>query len=287
MIYKSVSFGNFLVIFFVMGAGFLCYAETASQAEANPAATEAPIAVAVEANPAEPGVNSAEVKPCGFISAESIKKLQSERTLTAEKIPLVQLFVDQEKDRLQECLQTVTDKEMIGLTIIELARHSDKALADKAKSVEKHFDITSYVDKAFTDLEGKIPMDVITLLLRMEPNRVQTILSGLSAEKRQVIEQKLSSYIPTILIPTGSPEGDRYYVKILWDKEDDKQIDCLTKLLHQELLANRSIEAEKERMQKLKGQRWIYWYDKMWAIGMFDEALQCGAKPSFVKGHVN
>lgn len=281
MVCKSVGFLRrtpLILAFITVGMVFLF---SAGAADPKPAAEEA--ATAKAAQPAEAEAEAmAEDKPCGPVSEESINQLQDTSTLTGDKLPLMQSLADLSKEETQKCLQVVTEKEMIALTVIELARHSDKALADKAKAVEANFDIKSYVDAAFVDPAGQIPNDIITLLLRLEAERVGAILSGLSPEKKQAIEEKLSHYIPTVLIPTGSKEGDRYYVKILWDKEDSEQVDCLAKVLYEELDAQQSIE-EQKRLMEARGQRVVYSGNKGWAIHIFDRALRCKATPAFVR----
>ena len=256
-------------------------AQEAGDAQAD-AAKGGDAAAAEAAAQAEEAKNAAEEKPCGSISEESISQLQAESTITADKLPIMQSLADLSKEEAQKCLQVVTGKEMIALTVIELARHSDKALAEKAKAVEANFDIKAYVDASFADPAGQIPNDIITLLLRIEPERVGIILSGLSPEKKQAIEKKLSYYVPTILIPTGSKEGDRYHVKILWDKEDSEQMDCLAKVLHEELDDKQSVE-EQRRLMETRGHRIVYSINKGWAIHIFDRALRCKATPSFVR----
>ena len=296
MVCKFIGFlrkKHLIIAFLAVGMGSMFYTQAADEtAGATPAADQE---AAAEGPPTpigdaatQPGVaqakdaEMAEEKPCGSIAEESINKLQDESTLAGDKLPLMQSLADLSKGEAQKCLQVVTEKEMIALTVIELARHSDKALAEKAKAVEANFDIKSYVDASFADPAGQIPNDIITLLLRIEPERVGTILSGLSPEKKQAIEEKLSRYIPTILIPTGSEEGDRYYVKISLDKENSEQVDCLAKVLHEELDDKRSIE-EQKRLIETRGQRVVYSMNKGWAIHIFDRALRCEAMPSFVR----
>lgn len=304
MVCKFIGFlrkKHLIIAFLAVGMGSMFYTQAADEttgaapaAEAQPAGASAeatqPAAAeaAAEAEAAQPeaaqakDAEMAEEKPCGSIAEESISKLQDESTLAGDKLPLMQSLADLSKEEAQKCLQVVTEKEMIALTVIELARHSDKALAEKAKAVEANFDIKSYVDASFADPAGQIPNDIITLLLRIEPERVGTILSGLSPEKKQAIEEKLSRYVPTILIPTGSKEGDRYYVKILWNKEDSEQVDCLAKVLHEELDTKQSVE-EQRHLMETRGQRVVYSVNKGWAIHMFDRALRCKATPAFVR----
>ena len=258
-------------------------AEDAAQPAAPQAAAEDAAQPAAAPADAEAQPEMAAEKPCGSIAEESVNKLQDGSTPAGEKLSLMQSLADFSKEEAQKCLQVVTEEEMIALTVIELARHTDKALAEKAKAVEANFDITSYVDTAFTDPVGQIPNDIITLLLRLEKERVEAVLSSLSPEKKQAIEEKLSHYVPTILIPTGSKEGgDLYYVKISWDKENSEQVDCLAKVLHEELDSKQSVEEQKRLMEE-RGQRVVHSVNKGWAIHIFERAYRCKATPAFVR----
>lgn len=224
-----------------------------------------------------------EFKSCGEVNKQSIDQLQFERTAVAEKIYVIDRLSELADEKLQECFRTSTDKELVGLTILELSRHTDGKLAEKAQALEKRFDLKSYVDKSFSS-ESEVPEDVVDLLLRIEPTQAKVVLDRLSPEKKTGLEEIMANYIPVVLIPTGSEGGDRYYVKIIWDKENKEQVDCLAKFFHEELLNERSVEEEKQVMQKLDGKRWIYWYKKEWAIAVAHEVIRCGAESSFVNG---
>ena len=241
-----------------------------------PATPVAPATPATE--PAAP-----EFKPCGSINKQSIDRLQFEQTMTKEKISLIEQLSELKAEKLQECFRTSTERELIGLTILDFSRHTNSDLAKKAKALGNQFDITSYINDSI-NAENEVPEKIITFLLRMEPAHIKKALDGLSPEKKKVLEEKISNRTPLVLISTDSEQGDRYYIKILWDKDNSEQVDCLTNLFHNELMSERSLEKEKQMMQKLSGKRWIYWYDKLWAIAIADKVVFCGGKTSFVNG---
>jgi hypothetical protein len=84
-----------------------------------------------------------------------------------------------------------------------------------------------------------------------------------------------------LLRPTGSSQGDRYYVRATWDPADEHEVPCLTQLFNDELASTRSVKAEAAKM-KGRAERLIYWYSKDWAISISKKISDCGGKAQYV-----
>lgn len=225
--------------------------------------------------------------PCDPISVESIASLQFEDTLSEEKIRLVESFAEFDDGNLQICFQTATDKELMGLTIWDLSRHTNSSLAAKAKALVERFDIVSYVEGEVNSGDEERQQNIVSFLLRIEPDQVEKILAEVSFEtdeKKNLITEQVFNGISQVLIPTDSDQGDRYFVKASWDPVNGEQVSCLTLLFNKELLAQRTLEQEEQKMKELNGKRWVYWYSKDWALFIVEAIRDCGSEASFVNG---
>ena len=225
-------------------------------------------------------------QPCKPIKNESIAALQFEMTSTEDKITIVDQLSQMDDKSLQNCLYTSSDKELVGLTIIELSRHTNSQLAKKAQDLCKRFNIVSYIEETINKDKGL--ETVANLLLRIEPDQVTQILDALpDSEKKEFLVKFFSDRIHAVLIPTSFKQGDRYYVKATWDTQNEKQVTCLTRLFNKKLNSNRSLEEEKDKMKELNGERLIYWYSKEWALERAEEIFCCGGKAEFINGNKN
>ena len=235
----------------------------------------------------EPDESPELISPCGAVGAEAIASLQFEGTVSAEKIRLVDLFAELDDKNLQACFQSATSKEVIGLTILDLSRHTDSSLAEKAQALVEKFNITSYVEEEIKSEDEERQQNIVKFLLRIESDQIEKILVEVSFEtdeEKDIITQQVSSETPQVLIPTASAKGDRYYVQASWDPANQEQVSCLTNLFNKELAAQRTLEEEAQKMKELNGKRWVYWYSKDWALSIADAIRQCGSEASFVSG---
>ena len=233
-------------------------------------------------------------KSCG--SLQTIEKLQFEWTSASEKGSILDELAEMEGDSLQNCLCTNTDRELMGVTVLDLSRHTNTELAQKAKALAEQFDSVACVNEMLNSTDQHRQENVAMFLLRIEPDQAKEIFDKASFPEdddgsqdklymgKIVFEGLISHLMPVVLIPTASEEGDRYYVKAEWDPDNEEQFNCLSELFKETTLAKRSAEQEKEWMKKLNGTRWVYWYSKEWAIGLAQGITECGGKASFVKG---
>lgn len=231
-------------------------------------------------------------KSCGSI--QIIEKLQLEWSNRDEKGELLDQLAKLDNDDLQKCLCTNTDKELMGVTVMDLARHTNAELAKKATALVESFDPVFCVNEMLNSTDQHRYKHIVKFLLRIEPDQAKEIFDKVSFSENNnqdkvymgkiIFENFIPHLIPIMLIPTASEEGDRYYVKTQWDPNNEEQLNCLSKLFKETMLAKRSEKQEKDWMKKLNGTRWAYWYSKEWAMGLAQGVTQCGANASFVKG---
>lgn len=225
--------------------------------------------------------------PCDPVSAESIVSLQFEETASAEKTRLVESFAELDDENLQSCFQAATSKEVIGLTILDLSRHTNSSLMEKAQALLERFDITVYVEGEIKSEDEERQQNIVNFLLRIESDQAEKVLAEMSFEtdeQKNLITEQVFNGVSQVLIPTASEKGDRYYVQASWDPADQEQVSCLTNLFNKELAAQRTLEQEEQKMKELNGKRWVYWYSKDWALSIADAIRKCGSEASFVSG---
>ena len=232
------------------------------------------------------GDSSEPSMPCDPISGKSIAALQFEETGSEEKIHLIDELEGLDDENLQKCLQAITHKEVIALTILDLSRHTNSELAEKAGALLERFDLAVYVDREIDSEDEERQQKIVEFLLRIEPDQAEKVLEEVSFETEEAdqIVEKLSNGVHRVLVPTNSDNGDRYYVRVSWDPASAGQVSCLTTLFNRELSTQRTLEQEGQKMKELNGNRWVYWYSKDWALSMAESVDKCGGEAAFVSG---
>jgi len=213
--------------------------------------------------------------------------LQEERTDVGQKIQILDKLNNLDDNTLKRYITFSSSKEKMILTLLDLSRHTDKELAYKAKRlINQRFDLEKYlIDNLLSGYTKRMTAEKI--LFRIEKERALKILQQIPNKNSypwiNELENKIQSGNYTkVLIPTGSSKGDRYYVKAEWDPQNSEVVSCLTILFHRELIHNRTIEEEVELMKRRKGNRFVYWYSKGWAMYIAKKIENCGANASFV-----
>lgn len=224
--------------------------------------------------------------PCDPVSKAAITMLQFEETPSQEKIQFIDELSELDDKKFQQCLQAVTKKEVIVLTISDLSRHTNSDVAEKAKVLMQQFNMVSYVEEGINSEDEERQKDIVKFLLRIEEEQAKKVLEEASFEEEisSKVQGEVSGGIRRVLIPTESEQGDRYYIQASWDPANLEQISCLTALFNEELQGERTLEQEEQKMKELNGTRRAYWYSKEWALGMAESIEGCGAKASFVSG---
>lgn len=174
------------------------------------------------------------------------------------------------------------------LVLLDLTRHSDRELAYKAKRVAEQVWIDALLVTALSSPDKQKKETAETILFRIERARAERILEevlthkgGDSTKLSRLLEEIKAGDKERLLIPTGSPQGDRYYVKAEWASGNQQVSDCLAELFKGNLRTNRTLDQEKQYMSG-RSMRYVYWYSKAWALGMADNIQKCGGKATFV-----
>ena len=129
-----------------------------------------------------------------------------------------------------------------------------------------------------------IAADARKLVRRLDRYRAEEIMRSINTKASAQL-QALAKDVDAgrgfvTLIPPGSSEGDRYYVRVQWDPSKTMTVNRLTGLLNRELVDRPSM---KDEVTFIKGrnERWVYWYSREWAIHIAEEAAKCGGKATF------
>ncbi|MFQ5825530.1 MAG: hypothetical protein ACE5JB_15940 [bacterium] len=225
------------------------------------------------------------------IDSYLIDLLQEERTDIGQKIEALDKLISLGDSQLKYYIETVTYKEPMALTLLDLSRHTDKELAYKAKKlINDRFKVDDYlVQKLISNSQNK--KEAVDIIFRIEKDRALKILNSIPSNMRNswinnIIKEIELGEKSIVLYPTGSSKGDRYYVHAKWDFKNIKVVECLTKLFYRELIHNRTYEEEVKLMKgkdNQRNERWVYWYSKEWALYIAEKIENCGGSASFVK----
>lgn len=211
-------------------------------------------------------------------ASQIISGLQDERTFVAKKLKLLETFELSADDEFLDVFSTISGKEPMALTILDLTRHTDPLVSFSATKLVDRIDLSNYIEMMLRTDDAEYRKMAIEILSRISQRGRKRILNTAKIDSKE-----LSRIIPRVLIPTGSRQGDRYYIKAIWDNRVD--FHCLAMLFNEQLLhGGRSLVAEKSNMQKMNGRRFVYWYSKEWVLFMAKEIENCHARAEFVSG---
>ena len=209
--------------------------------------------------------------------------LRQEKIEIASKIAAIDHLVA--RDATKEFLLQSPDDILV---LLDLTRHSDRELAYKAKKVVDGLDVDTLLATVLSSPEKRKRETAENNLFRIERARAERILKkvltykGVETKKLlRVLEEVRTGDKERLLIPTGSSQGDRYYIKAEWASGNQQIIDCLSELFNGNLRTNRTLDQEKQYMSG-RSMRFVYWYSKDWTLGMADNIEKCGGKATFV-----
>jgi hypothetical protein len=165
---------------------------------------------------------------------------------------------------------------------MDLTRHSDKELSYRAKQVLNRIDIHEYLVQQLQSTNRADRANAEKVLFKLDKAEAMKVSSKLGPTRSSELASRLESRgnAPQVL-PTASPQGDRYYVKATWDPRNPSVVECLTGLFSRELISNRSLDQERSLM-KNRSERLVYWYDKEWSVEMSRQIKSCGGTATFV-----
>ncbi len=215
-----------------------------------------------------------------------ISQLQDEKTDIGVKISNLDQFRSLDSTSLRKIVDLKTDKESMILTLTDLTRHTDLELSYKAKELVKTANINTLIAKKLSSSTQNNVKDAQAILLRLDRQQAYKVLQSVdtlhaSSRSKKLYRNVLAGKGLMALVPTGSEQGDRYYVKATWKPTEKEAIDCLTKLFNRELF-NRPDMRQEEEYMKGRNERLVYWYSKEWAIYIAGEIRKCGGKADFV-----
>lgn len=216
-----------------------------------------------------------------------IDTIQDERFLTTQKIRALQVL--EKNFNVRDVANAPSKKEPVALTLLDLSRHSDPELSYFSRSVLNKVNKILGIDKVLVSSIKKLgqrsTFQAASLLRRLDRSIGNKVVEALSKTKEGEIIlhiwEKMGRKNDRVLVPTGSAQGDRYYVQALWSSKQQNTHECLTRLYNQRLISDRTIEQEHALMKK-RTNRVVYWYDKRWSINIADDIEQCGAKAKFL-----
>ncbi|MDE0702324.1 MAG: hypothetical protein OXH59_01225 [Rhodospirillaceae bacterium] len=217
---------------------------------------------------------------------DAVKFLQNERTGTVRKIEFLNRISRSDRSTVKRIIGRVTEKEPMFLTLLDLSRHTDEQISGIAMSLINQFDYIPYIQRLFRSNDEKGRETALSVLSGFDDNQREQVLMATGLQNEYIRSRHLSR----TLFPTGSMQGDRYYVKATWNSSFEKGssgegiFECLTHLFNEQLISNRNKEEERNIMKLRNGARYVYWYSKDWALFIADRIRNCGGNATFVNG---
>lgn len=167
-------------------------------------------------------------------------------------------------------------------TLLDLTRYSDKEVSYKAAEALKKVNLDDYIVRKLQSPDKRDQADAEKVLLKLGEPDTTRILARIRPAKAAELRARAWQSNAYQVVPTASPQGDRYYVKATWDPANAKTVDCLTVLFNSQLISNRSLEQERALM-KNRNTRLVYWYDKDWSVNIAKKIQSCGGNSTFVQ----
>jgi hypothetical protein len=228
--------------------------------------------------------SSAESRDLDRSSKWLVSVLQDEKADIGSKIKTLDRLKTLDQTSLRGIAVASTEREPVLLTLYDLSRHNDKELAFKSKALLSALEMDRVVSEQLLSKDPASRSEATRILLRLDKadaDRILRMPGVAQSALSKPISAEISRKVPVTPRPTGSAQGDRYYVKAAWNPNDKQVTSCLTSLFNKELLNRPSLEKEAEFMKGRK-ERVAYWYSKDWALHMASKITECGGTASFV-----
>lgn len=208
--------------------------------------------------------------------------LQEERSAVGAKIRALKGLSEGDVEELASHVARPHAEEPLFLTLLDLTRHSDTELSYWASRLVSQVKVESIVADQLQSGDARARQ----ALYRMAQDRAKRVLGSLPPEFQppwlDPLRDRIDSGTQThVLVPTGSAEGDRYYVRLRWNRRDTATVECLA-----ENVGHLMFDPKADALQALNTQTeaLAYWYSKDLALSVGESAEQCGGQPSFVSG---
>ncbi len=233
-------------------------------------------------------------KLVGDVTLWDVEVLASEHSDAGSKVLALRRMSNLIKDKAEE-LGVASIKKAhttLPLDLLDLTRHNDPEVAGLAGKLIEAMDVGHAVEETFA-MWHHPPDKVLAKITVLPPKWRKRVMTNAADTLKEVgfskQERKLRTELKKVedvpqqkLIPTGTPAGDRYYVKLNWDKTDAKTGDCLARLLQKEMNLW-SLDQEK-KFAATKSHRVVYWYSRTKALNVALGAGKCGAKARDISG---
>lgn len=213
-----------------------------------------------------------------------IRALQDERSQVGTKIYVLDRLASLDAASLGAYLKARTDKEPVAVTLVDLSRHADRELAYKAERILQKVNLDAILIGQLTASDSATRDAAVLTLLRLDPPHATKILDAAkSVPPSQIKEVKsliAARPTPEPPIPTGSPNGDRYYMNISWNPDKPEIGRCVA----DGFLAGPPVEPPRIQPNgvPVESELLVFWYTKQVAIEQSERARHCGARVQFV-----
>jgi hypothetical protein len=225
------------------------------------------------ASSGSPGINSG-LRP---EAAVQVAILQDPRSEVGSKIAALDDLAQYEDGGVRVLLGSVTDSGPVAATLLDLGRHSDAELASKARALLSRRNLVADVASALQSKDVRAQQSARLVLASMDPAQASAVLNKIPAAQRPPVPAERADQP----LPTGTRQGDRYYVKATWDPASGSIVDCLTQYFNDLLVARRSMDDERKLMRNRRT-RLVYGYSREQATDVASHVRSCGATASFV-----
>lgn len=164
------------------------------------------------------------------------------------------------------------------VTLLDLSRYRDDELAYFARDYLERINISAIVVQLLSNQSTfSIGQQIF---MHLDDNSCSIVLEWLRSASSPLYASLKEIGNPLQLVGTPSPNGDRYYVRAVWNPSDKDSVKCLAKAFNEELVSNRSLHDEVQLMQS-RNTRLVYWYGKNWPMHIRDRIIGCGGQATF------
>jgi hypothetical protein len=178
-----------------------------------------------------------------------------------------------------------TSKEPFTITLLDLSRHSDKELAFKAARLIDLMHLDEVIEADLVSKNEQDRRDAEAALFHMDKGRAEKILKEshlLGKQRRQQLLHDVSVANARLPIPTGSSQGDRYYIQAEGDTPAGVQ--CINKIFSKDdsLFTAKQNSIQSNQPPNPKPVITDFYDSKTKALAAYDDIERCGGKAAFI-----
>jgi hypothetical protein len=221
------------------------------------------------------------------VSPEDLRKLKSlsdEKTSVAAKALILRRWENITSETATNLVIAANENSLAFLFAMgTLQNYDDLEVEMLADRFMERVDLTRVLKEASISSD-KVKKNVTNYLLGLEQAKRKDLLQKTrralddagSRSKGEAIgrlSDDLADKPQRILYPKASRNGDRFSVRVTWDRNNPPLVECLAKIFRKEVPSDRNLEQEialMNEMQKKNGARTVYWNSREWAIRIAD-----------------